>query len=684
MSPTSVTPQRLRQAVEQEGSIDTHVLFQSLQTDVFCQVFDAYLEEASEGFIALTNMAEQDATFTSLVEPYHALAEHAGTLWLFLQHVHRADGNARTQELIAQYQPRIRQFIDECLLSTPLYQLFEVVLKQEGAELSPEARRSLELLIRARKDAGVHLPDVQKSRMRAIHAELMKKEEAFGDNVVESKKQFFWHCTDEKELGAMPEQDKKSAAQEARSRNKDGWVFTLSPPSKQAALKYVPSEDVRRLFYQETMQVGIRSPHDNRTLILEILALRKEKAELLGYTQYAEYVLQNRMAKDVAGVDGMFAALRGPYAEAAKREMAELCTFAGVKDMQLWDISYYAEQYMQEKFQIRDADIRPYFELHATLDGMFSIAKRVFGLEMRPSQESVYTQNAHMYEAWRDNVLIGYVLCDLFARPTKRAGAWCGSVRDKRVHASGQSALPIVTIVCNIAQPVGHEDTLLPYGDVVTLFHEFGHVLHALLSEHRYSNTENFAVEWDFVELPSQLFENWAWEPESLALFAKHGKTGESMPEAMLSRLNQKRMFMAGFQGIQQLEYAHIDMELHTMPTALSSPEELDAYCLAHERSWQVLSIPDWYRMHASFSHIFEGEYAVGYYSYTWAELLEADVFERFQREGLLNANTGDAFRRCILAPGALRPAQSLYREFMGRDVNADALLRKKHIQTKE
>jgi Zn-dependent oligopeptidase len=675
-----ITAEKLRHAIESRGLIDTKILSEAVKTDTYKQVFDASLKEAQDAFDMLSAMSAEHATFASLVEPYHALDEHVKVLWLFLDAYHKTDGDDHTAALVAHCQPLIVRFGDHLLLDERFYQLIEAVWDTEAQKLDAPKRRSLELLIRDRKIAGVHLPQEKKIRLREINERLTELGEKFGRNAVESRKVFFHQFKDEAELGEMPAQDKEAAAAEAKSRGVDGWVFTLSPPSRLAVMRYVPDRGIRFKFLEEGMKVGVQEPWDNRPLVREILSLRREKGRLLGFDDYSEYVLQTRMAADAKAVHAMLNRLRGPYLAKAEKDIAELKTFAGMEDLQMWDVGYYANKLSQEKFKIDEAQLQNYFELEATIAGLFQISKTLFGVEMKSVKAPAYSPDIRSYEVRREGKLIGYFMLDLFARPTKRAGAWCGYLRGGRDLQEGGRLLPLVTNTCNFPKAAEGKPTLLSHYDTETLFHEFGHGLHALLSEHAYPNIENFAMEWDFVELPSQLLENWCWDKAGLSLFAKHVETGETIPEWMLKALEQKQTFLTGYQGIQQLEYASLDLELHTLPEVPGGIEELDAFCLGHEKTWQVLPVPDFYRMYASFSHVFEGEYAVGYYSYTWAEMLEADVFERFEKEGLLNPQTGELYRRHILAQGALKPGLQIYREFMGRDVEPSALLRKKGV----
>lgn len=657
--------------------MNTKLLAEALSTDAFVEVFNGYLKQAEEGFEALASMPAAEATFDTLVVPYHALDLHLKTVWFFLNGYHKTDGNDRTGELVTRFQPLIVRLSDTVLLDERFFRLLELVWKAEEGTLAPGARRSLELLMRDRTVAGVHLSPEKKTRLKEINERLMELCEIFGRFTVESRKVFFYQIDDEAVLGQMPAQDKDAAKHEAQSRGLDGWVFTLSPPSALAVMRYVVDRDMRKTFSKEASLIGVREPHDNRPIVLELLQLRREKGQLLGFADFSGFVLQTRMAGTADAVNGMLNNLRGPFKAKAEKEIAEITAFSGLDQLEIWDLSFYSNTFAKKQFSLDEAALQEYFELEETLRGLFSIAGTLFGIRMQQVDVPVYNADVRTFEVFRGDTLIGYFLLDPFARPTKRAGAWCEYVRCGRQESSGRVP-PIVANVCNFPKATGDKPTLLSHMDVRTLFHEFGHALHVLLSEHAYPNVEAFAVEWDFVELPSQLMENWCWDHSSLALFAKHYKTNELLPAAMLDALKRKQTFRTGSDGLHQLQYAAFDVDIHSLPAAPATVQEIDAYALQHARAWDVLPVPDFFRSYTSFGHVFEGEYAVGYYSYSWAEMLEADVFERFQKEGVLDPALGEAYRAHILSQGAIKPGRELFHAFMGRDVDPTALLRKK------
>ncbi len=678
---TSISASQLRNTFTQQGMLDLSVLTKPDVWSVYSEVLTQLIKEAQEEFQKISTIPEAEQSFATVVEPFHAFDEQLKMAWLCLDAYHNVNGSEQTTALIQEFQPQIVRFNDEILLHRAFFTMLEGIWEREEKQLTAAQRRSLELLLRDRRIAGVHLPDDQKKYLQELNEKHSELAERFARNTVESRRLFFRHFTSLDVFENLPAQDASSASEEAKNRGLEGWVFTLSPPSKLAVMRYCKDREIREQFLREGYAVGARDPYDNRPLILELLALRTEKAKLLGFEDYAAFVLQTRMASDTGKVHGMIAQLEGPYRKKAVKDIEALKVHAGRTDLQLWDVSFESRKLMKELYNIEDAVLQEYFEFEAVLRGLFSLASTLFGLEMRPMQIETYDLSVRCYEVYRQGKHIGYFMLDLFARPTKRAGAWCNYLRPARTPPDGARVLPIITNVGNFAKGTSGHPTLLSHYDVTTLFHEFGHALHQLLSEHQYPNLESFAAELDFIELPSQLLENWCWQKEGLSLFAKHVKTGESFPDEMIEALKRRRTFMTGFEASQQLEYAILDLELHTLKKPLASPEELDAFCLAHERHWNVLPVPDWYRMHAAFTHIFSGSYDVGYYSYLWSEMLEADAFGFFEEQGIVNPDAGERYRAEILAQGAMKPGQELYRAFRGRDADSAALLRKKGVQ---
>jgi len=418
----AITKDQLRQAVEFPGFIDTAFFAKAVKTDAYKELFDDYLKEARDAFDILAAMPEGDASFVTLVQPYHGLGEHLGVLWSFLDNYHKNDGDEHTVKLVAHCQPLIVRFSDHLLLDEGFFHRLEAVRARESATLDAREIRSLDLLIRDRKIAGVHLPPEKKERLRAVNERLMAVGEAFGRNCVESRKIFFRQFPKEDELGDMPQQDKDAAAAEAKARGLDGWVFTLSPPSRLAVMRYVPDRDVRRTFMEEGMRVGTKEPHDNRPLILETLALRKEKAELPRFADYAGYVLQTRMASGADDVRAMYGELKGPYRAKAERDIAELKEFAGIGDFQMWDTGFHANRLSKQKFSVDESVLQNYFEAEATIAGLFEICRTLFRVEMKETKPDAYAPDVRSYEVWRDDACMGYFLLGRFTPPTKGPG----------------------------------------------------------------------------------------------------------------------------------------------------------------------------------------------------------------------------------------------------------------------
>ena len=475
----------------------------------------------------------------------------------------------------------------------------------------------------------------------------------------------------------MPPQDVAAAAAEAKKRKVKGWVFTLSPPSYAAILRFCSDRRVRRKFFLANTAIATRGALDNRPVILRILRLRQERAKLLGFKRYADLALADRMAGSVREVEKLLDAFVPKARTRARRDIRELTRFAGIGRLEWWDLSYVGEQYRKDAFRLDERKLKSYFSAERMIDGMFFTARRLFGVTFRKMPDA--SPDVRRYEARLEGKRIGYLLLDLFARPTKRGGAWSASLRESVYRSGTLSTHPVAINVASFGRAHGKTPALLQHIEAVTLFHEFGHALHSLLTRVPHRNLDANRVEWDFIELPSQLMENWCWEEQPLRRFARHVTSGLPLPDETLRQLRRSRQFLQGFQGHSQAEFATLDMMLHTRRPP-RTVRELDALCANVARRFAVLPVPPGYRRYASFMHVFAGGYAAGYYGYLWAEALEADAFERFEKSGLFDRRLGERYRREILAAGATRPGMESFAAFMGRKPDPQALFRKRGL----
>jgi peptidyl-dipeptidase Dcp len=490
---------------------------------------------------------------------------------------------------------------------------------------------------------------------------------------MQSRAEFFHVITDEAVLGEMPQDDKDVAQEEAKKRKLEGWVFTLSPPSYIVVMKYCTDRSVRQIFFQANCTAATSGKHDNRPLILRLLKLRKETATLLGYRTYADYVLADRMARNPQTALKLLRSFGKRCRAKARVQLAQVRAYAKLKDLQWWDLSFYGRQMREEYFKLSDHVLQQYFPLESIVQGAFDVASALFGLTFTP----LHLPDAamHAYEVIREGKRIGYFVLDPYARQQKRDGAWCDSLRVPIVVSGPNREYPVALNVSNAPHPAGSKPSLLRHMDVQTIFHEFGHALHLLLSDTPYRNIHSFQTEWDFVELPSQLYENWCWEEKVLRRSAKQYKTSEPIPKKYITQLRKSRQFLQAIGSLTQVEFAMLDMALHTS-TPPKTVKQLDRFCARVTSKYSLLANGASAQRYASFHHLFGGGYAAGYYSYLWADILQADVFSQFAAKGIFDKKLGEKLRKEILAAGTSRPGAASFRAFMGRGPKPTALLR--------
>jgi oligopeptidase A len=542
-----------------------------------------------------------------------------------------------------------------------------------------EAIRDFEL-------SGVALEEPARSRYREIANEQSKIATEFEQALLDATEAWHLDLLDAVALAGLPDSARGLLRQYAADAGLDGWRITLQQPSYVAVMTYADDRGLRRQVYQAyATRASDQGPHagrfDNAPRIERIMALRHESAQLLGFPNAAEESLATKMAADATRVLGFLRDLAARARPVAQRELAELAAFAreslGLDTLEPWDVSYAAEKLRLARYALGEEELKPYFPAERAIEGVFVVAQRLFGVRFA-ARAGVPTWHADVryYDVLdAEGAVFAGVYLDLYARQGKRGGAWMDVCRTRRRHAGGMQ-LPVAFLTCNFAPPAGGIPSLLTHDDVITLFHEFGHGLHHLLTEVDWPSAAGIAgVEWDAVELPSQFMENFCWTRETLDLFARHWQTGEALPEDLFRRMTAARHFHAGLFLVRQLEFALFDFRLHLEydpahgARALPLLEEV-------RREVAVIHPPAWHRFPHSFSHVFAGGYAAGYYSYLWAEVLSADAFARFEETGVLDRATGEQFRRAILAVGGSRPALDSFIEFRGREPDAGALLR--------
>ena len=587
-----------------------------------------------------------------------------------------------TMDSIAEeVSPLLTQHSMSILFNEALFARVKAVWEQRTSlKLDNEQAKLLEETWKSFARHGANLSPEGKKRFAEISEEMSLSTLKFGQNVLAATNAFTLHLTDESELEGLPGFVRDLAASEAATRKEEGWTFTLHQPSYGPFLKFSARRDLREKMWRAYNSKCIGGENDNTALIRTIVALRTEKAQLLGYPTYAAYALEERMAKTQQTVEAFLERLMEPSLPAARNDVAEIADYAREKgftgELMPWDFSYWAEKYQKERYDLDDELLKPYFRLDAVQEAVFDLAGRLYGLQFKQRDDlPVYHPDVRVFEVTAESGrMMALLYLDYFPRESKRGGAWMTSFRELSCRG-GEEQRPFVSIVTNFTKPTASTPSLLTFGEVTTLLHEFGHGLHGMLAEGRYKSLTGTNVVRDFVELPSQLMENWALEPEWLQTFARHWQTGEVIPQEYIDRIVAARNFLAGYAQVRQLQFGLTDMAWHSVTGApAEDPIDFEQETL---RPTAVLPQVPGIVFSPSFNHIFSGGYAAGYYSYKWAEVLEADAFAFFKEKGIFSREAAERFRRELLSKGGSVDADVLYRNFRGRDPEPDALLRK-------
>ena len=531
------------------------------------------------------------------------------------------------------------------------------------------------------KRGGALLNTKDKASLREIDQELSRLSPRFQENTLKATNAFTLYVADENDLPGLKPNMLSLARREAEQRgHQTGFVLTLQGPTYQAVMQDCANREVRQKMYMGLMTRGFHGEFDNREIVRRTLQLKEQRAQLLGYKDHAAYVLERRMAETSEKVMSFLEGLRKVVAPAAEKDLQDIRRFAKeraqLSEVRPWDWQYFSERMKEENLDLDPEVLRPYFPLETVLNGTFEIAARLFGLRFKETKQfPIYQEDVRVFEVSdQKNTFVGLFYCDFFPRPSKQNGAWMTNFLEQGLFR-GKVVRPHVSIVCNFPAPINGEPSLLTLRDVRTLLHEFGHGLHSLLSNVKYRSVAGTHVLWDFVELPSQFMENWVSEKESLALLARHYKTGAALPEEFVAKIKAANRFHAGMSALRQLSFGFLDMVLHTTPTSQwDSIETIERNAMA---STTLLAPPEEVSFATSFGHIFSGGYSAGYYSYKWAEVLEADAFAYFQEQGLFNREVADKYYANILSRGGTEHPKELYRKFRGRDPELNALLRR-------
>lgn len=597
-----------------------------------------------------------------------------------------ANSNDEMQALAREIGPILSSFGNDILLDEDLFkkvkQLYDT---QDNLNLTAEQKQLLKQTFLGFKRNGALLTATDKEKLRKLDEQLAELKPRFGENALKAVNAFELHVTDKSRLTGLPQNVVDGASQAAKDKNKEGWLFTLHYPVFMPFMKFADDRELREKMYRASSTKNFRDAFDNEKIVREIALLMHQRSKLLGYETYAHYALENRMAETPQKVESFLARLYDVSFKAAQKDVAEVQKFAdtigGPNPLMPWDFLYYAEKLQTKKFDLDEEKLRPYFALDKVVGGVFQCAKKLYDLEFKlnPSLPK-YHEDVQVYEVYKSKTqqLIGLFYTDFHPRPSKREGAWMTNFREQGLY-HGEVRRPHVAIVCNFTKPTATQPSLLSLQEVTTLFHEFGHALHGLLSQCRYRSLAGTNVYWDFVELPSQIMENWVFEEEGLKLFAEHYQTKEPLPQEWIQKIKDSNRFLAGYWSLRQVSFALLDMAWFAKdPSVVQDVEKFEKAVMD---KCQVLPRVDGTNMSCSFGHIFGGGYSAGYYSYKWAEVLDADAFEFFKEKGVFDPNVAQAFEQNVLSRGGTDHPMTLYKKFRGREPDPAALFRREGLE---
>ena len=655
-------------------------VFDRIEESDYLPAFKEAIARNRAGVEAVRDNPEEP-TFANTIEALEWAGEDLDRISGIFFNLTEACTDDALDRIAEEVSPLLTQLNMSVLLDEKLFARIKAVWERRASfALDTEAAKLLEETWKTFSRHGANLPPDKKERFAKVSEELSLSTLKFGQHVLADTNAFTLHLTEEADLSGLPDYVREMASAEAAGRGLPGWLFTLHQPSYGPFLKFSDRRDLREKIWRAYNKKCIGGENDNTALLRKIVTLRTEKACLLGYGTYADYALEDRMAKRPDTVQSFLGRLMDPSLPAARRELDEIGEYAAghgfVGELMPWDFSYWAEKFRKERYALDEELLKPYFRLDAVREAVFGLAGRLYGLRFDLRNDIPgYHPDVQVYEVSDETGrFLSLLYLDFFPRESKRGGAWMTSFRELEVR-NGVERRPQVSIVTNFTKPAGSTPSLLTFGEVTTFLHEFGHALHGMLAEGRYKSLTGTNVVRDFVELPSQLMENWAYEPDFLETFARHWQTGEVIPRAYIDRIVAAKNFLAGYSQVRQLQFGLVDMAWHT--SAAGPAADVVAFEQETLRPSSVLPQIPGIAFSPSFNHIFSGGYAAGYYSYKWAEVLEADAFAFFREKGIFSREAAEVFRRELLSRGGSVDADVLYRNFRGRDPEPDALLEK-------
>ena len=677
-------------------------LLQPFDTAPFSQIKNEHflpaittLIEATKAEIDNITANSKTPTFNNTVEALELTGEQLERVSSIFFNLNSAETNEEIQKLAQEISPMLTEFGNDVLLNEALFKRVKAIYEQQGSlALTEEQLMLLDKKYKSFSRNGANLSDKKKSQLRKIDAKLAKLKLTFGENVLAETNKFELHINNKEDLAGLPEGAQEAAAQTAQEKGKSGWVFTLDYPSYAPFITYADNRELRKKVALASGAKGFHKDElDNSENVLQIANLRHQRAQLLGYKSHAHFVLEERMAKTPEKVKSFLTDLMQKAKPAAEREFKELEIFAKELDnidrLEKWDGAYYSEKLKQKRFDLDDEKLKPYFELTKVIDGVFTVSEKLYGLQFEEVFDiDKYHEDVKTYKV-KDvaDQLVAIFYADFHPRAGKRGGAWMTSFKPQKIK-EGNNDRPHVSIVCNFTKPVlsgaegatSSKPSLLTFNEVTTLFHEFGHALHGMLANTMYPSLSGTSVYWDFVELPSQILENWCYEKETLELFATHYQTGEMIPMEYIQKIKDSASFHEGMQTLRQLSFGMLDMAWHGSDP--SDIKDVKAFETAAFKDTQLY--PDTLDncMSTAFSHIFQGGYSAGYYSYKWAEVLDADAFAFFKEEGIFSKKVADRFKSFVLSQGGTQDPMELYIKFRGKKPDPEALLKRAGLLT--
>lgn len=643
------------------------------------QFTPAIKEAIKVGLSEIDTIINQKETpsFKNTIEAMDNCGNLLGRNTSLLFNLNSAETNDELQKVVQEVAPLLTKFQNDIRLNEDLFKRIRFVYENEDhKKLSVEQVTLLEKEYKGFVRNGALLDEASKNELRNIDAKLAQLSLRFGENILADTQNYQLHIKDEKKLKGLPVSVIEMAKFNAKNKNKKGWVFTLDYPSYVPLITYAENRNLRKKICLAFSKRGFqKNENNNSKIILEIITQRQKRSILLGYDSHADFILEERMAKSVKNVNVFLDDLTEKAKPFAEQEWKAMELFArkklNLKDLEKWDSAFVSEKLKEAELQLNEQELKPYFELDQVLNGLFEIVKKLYGIEFKENTElDVYHSEVKVFEVYKNDTFYALLYTDFFPRSGKRSGAWMTSYRSQK-----KDQRPHISIVCNFSRPTVTQPSLLTFQEVTTLFHEFGHALHGILANTNYNGLSGTNVYWDFVELPSQIMENWCYEPEALKLFAKHYQTEELLPQNLVEKIKKAAHFQQGLQTLRQLSFSYLDMSYHN--SSASNIKDIKLHEKKQVESLQFTKDVSDSCMSASFSHVFQGGYAAGYYSYKWAEVLDADAFELFIEKGVFDSKTATSFFDNILSKGGTEHPMVLYKKFRGKEPDTSALLRR-------